>query len=73
MGENWIEELRRNLYECFYMCYDFAFKKKCLFIPVSCEILKFIENKMILFVTQGINTGMYCFNLNKNILLHNFS
>lgn len=59
MGESWDEELRRNLYECLNLSYDYAFEKKNLNVQVPKEILDFIETVITSFITHDVNSGKY--------------
>lgn len=55
LKESWEEKLRRNLYECLYLCYDHAFENKNLDVPVSPNIFGFIESiKKSFFVVEEI-------------------
>lgn len=56
LGESWDEELRRKLYECLYLSYDFAFENKNLNVRVPREISNFIKTIIISFVAEDVNT-----------------
>lgn len=57
LEDSWDEELRRNLYRCIYLCYDYAFKIKNIKVRVPPKIFNFIETMS--FVTQDENSGMH--------------
>lgn len=67
LGESWDEELRRKLYECLYLSYDFAFKTKNLNVPVPREISNFIKTIIISFVAEDVNTSLYTYHILKRI------
>lgn len=57
LGESWDEELRRNLYECLYQCYDYAFENKNLNVLISFKIVNCIQTLIETFVTEDVNTS----------------
>ncbi|XP_029341770.1 transformation/transcription domain-associated protein isoform X2 [Acyrthosiphon pisum] len=56
LGESWDEELRRKLYECLYLSYDFGFENKNLNVRVPRKISNFIKTIVISFVAEDVNT-----------------